>query len=92
VKRNGDGKPNPEEIDIAGTLANWRNPGARFHLDGFDPVGGKRVREFAGIAPREAKDAWTRKSKVLAREIEQDDPSWRFRSSSGFLRAKRMRF
>ena len=75
VARNEDGKPNPERIVIAGKQVNWQSPGAKFYLDWFDPVSGKRIREIAGIAPREAKDAWTRKSKVLAGEIEQDEPT-----------------
>ena len=73
VARNEDGKPNPERIVIAGKQVNWQSPGAKFYLDWFDPVSGKRIREIAGIAPREAKDAWTRKSKVLSGEIEQDE-------------------
>lgn len=75
VARNEDGKPNPERIVIAGKLVNWRSPGARFYLDWFDPVSGKRVSELAGIAPREAKDAWTRKSKALAGESDEDEPT-----------------
>lgn len=75
VARNEDGKPNPERIVIAGKQVNWQSPGAKFYLDWFDPVSGKRIREIAGIAPREAKDAWTRKSRVLSGEIEQDEPT-----------------
>ncbi len=75
VARNEDGKPNPERIVIAGKQVNWHSPGAKFYLDWFDPVSGKRIREIAGIAPREAKDAWTRKSKILSGEIEQDEPT-----------------
>lgn len=48
-------------------------PGAKVYLDWLDPVSGKRVREIAGVAPREAKDAWLRKSKFLAGEIEEDE-------------------
>jgi hypothetical protein len=66
VARNEDGKPNPEKIVIAGQRVIWQSPGAKYYLDWFDPVSGKRIREIAGIGPREAKDAWTRKSKLLA--------------------------
>ena len=75
VARNQDGKPNPEKIVIAGKQVNWQSPGAKFYLDWLDPVSGKRVREIAGVAPREAKEAWFRKSKVLAGELEQDEPA-----------------
>lgn len=50
---------------------NWQRPGAKLYLDWFDPVSGKRIRE---IAPREARDAWTRKSKTLAGVFEQNEP------------------
>ena len=73
VGRNHDGKPNPETIVIEGKQVNWQSPGAKFYLDWLDPVSGKRVREIAGVAPREAKDAWFRKCKFLAGEIEEDD-------------------
>ena len=66
--RNLDGKPNPEKIVIEGKQVNWQSPGAKFYLDWLDPVSGKRVREIAGAGPREAKDAWFRKSMVLAGE------------------------
>lgn len=66
--RNLDGKPNPEKIVIEGKQVNWQSPGAKFYLDWLDPVSGKRVREIAGVGPREAKDAWFRKSMVLAGE------------------------
>jgi hypothetical protein len=75
VARNLDGKPNPENIVIKGQPVNWQSSGAKFYLDWLDPVSGKRVREIAGVGPREAKDAWFRKSKILAGEIEQDELS-----------------
>jgi hypothetical protein len=77
VARNHDGKPNPENIVIAGKQVNWQSPGAKFYLDWLDPVSGKRVREIAGVDPREAKDAWFRKSKFLAGEIEEDEQGHR---------------
>jgi hypothetical protein len=52
---------------------NWRSTGAKFYLDSVDPVTGKGVREIAGISPREAKDAWATKSKVLAGDVEDDE-------------------
>ena len=73
VARNLDGKPNPEKIVIEGKPVNWQSPGAKFYLDWLDPVSGKRVREIAGVGPREAKDAWIRKSMVLAGEDDQDE-------------------
>ncbi len=73
VARNLDGKPNPEKIVIKGKQVNWQSPGAKFYLDWLDPVSGKRVREIAGVGPREAKDAWFRKSMVLAGEGDQDE-------------------
>ena len=73
VARNQDGKPNPENIVIEGQQVNWQSPGAKFYLDWLDPVSGKRVREIVGVAPREAKDAWFRKSKILAGEDDQDE-------------------
>jgi site-specific recombinase XerD len=73
VARNEDGKPNPEKIVIAGQRVIWQSPGAKFYLDWLDPVSGKRVREIAGVAFREAKDAWFRKSKILAGENDQDE-------------------
>ncbi len=73
VARNQDGKPNPEKIVIEGTQVNWQSPGAKFYLDWLDPVTGKRVREIAGVAPREANDAWFRKSTILAGENDQDE-------------------
>lgn len=36
---------------------------------------GKRIREIAGSAPREAKAAWETKSRVLSGEIEDDEPA-----------------
>jgi site-specific recombinase XerD len=73
VARNQDGRPNPESVVIDGTKVNWQSPGAKFYLDWLDPVSGKRVREIAGVGPREAKDAWFRKSKFLAGEIEDGE-------------------
>jgi len=71
VARNEDGKPNPERIIIARKPVNWQSPGAKFYLDWTDPESGKRIRKIAAVAPREARDAWNRKSKVLAGELEQ---------------------
>ncbi len=56
----------------AGELA---DPGAKFYLDWYDPDTGKRIREIAGVGSREAKEAWTRKNKFLAGELEQYEPA-----------------
>jgi hypothetical protein len=52
VAHNQDGKSKPENIAIAVEQVNWQSPGAKFYLDWFDPVSGKRVREIAGGASR----------------------------------------
>jgi len=57
VARREDGKPNPERIIIARKSVNWQSPGAKFYLDWTDPESGKRTREIAAVAPREARDA-----------------------------------
>ncbi len=75
VARNEDGKPNPERIIVAGKQVNWQSLGAKFYLDWFDPVSGKRIRDIAGVSPREAREALTKKSKVLAGELEQYEPA-----------------
>lgn len=66
VARSEDGKPNPEKIVIAGQRVIWQSPGAKFYLDWFDPVSGKRIREIAGIGPREP--AKRRKLSAVSRE------------------------
>ena len=75
MARNEDGNPNPDKIIIAGKQVNWHSPGAKFYLDWNDSVSGKRIREIAGVAPREAREAWSRKSKVLAGELGQYEPA-----------------
>lgn len=62
VARNEDGKPNPEQIIIDGKHVNWDSPSAKFYLDWTDPESGKRIREIAGVGPREASDAWVRRA------------------------------
>jgi site-specific recombinase XerD len=73
VGRNLNGEPNPEQVVVAGEAVNWKSPGAKFYLDWFSAETGKRIRKIAGIAPREAKDAWTSKSRFLAGEAEDED-------------------
>jgi len=71
--RNSYGEPDPGIVMIAGKAAHWKSAGAKFYLDWLDPATGNRIREIAGVAPREAKDAWNRKQDDLsgkARDIE----------------------
>lgn len=65
VGRLRDGKPDPEHVIVGGEPVNWQSPGAKFYLDWIDAETGKRIREIAGVTPRDAKDAWRRKSDVL---------------------------
>ena len=71
VARNEDCKPNPVRIIIGRKPVSWQSPGAKFYLNWTDPESGERIREIAGVGPREARDAWVRKSKVLAGELEE---------------------
>ena len=50
VGRKKKGEPDPERIIIAGEQVDWKSPGAKFYLDWFDPVTGKRVQRIAGVA------------------------------------------
>ena len=53
-------KPNPRLIIIDGEPASWKDGGAYF----LDWREGKRKRKLAGIAPREALDAWRKATGV----------------------------
>jgi hypothetical protein len=73
VSRIQNREPDPSSVIVASHLVSWKSPGAKFYLDWMDPVTGKRVREIAGVAPREARDAWTHKRDVLSGRAEDDE-------------------
>jgi hypothetical protein len=54
VARLRDGKPNPEQVIVDGEPMSWQSPGAKFYLDWIDAETGKRIREIAGVTPRDA--------------------------------------